>query len=279
MSFVGIGKYVGYSDYGIPGLHGFANAVQLTLNLYYFDRYLISHDRKYLLKAMLLWCFSIALVSRAMFLIQVIQVFFLYIYRRKMNLRVIAYLLSALASIIFMINYLGVAKTADGYDISALAQMNERYPSWLPDGFIWIYLYVVTPLNNVGSSLSHLTPTYWPRANLIDVLPNVIKSAVALESSSFVVLVDDNLNVSSYLESFLSDFGIFTFLIIFIVFMYFATNWIQSNKDRKRELINAIFCSIAFLSFFVNTFAMLILLLQLILINHLYRCPQRPIYN
>lgn len=279
MSFVGIGKYVAYAEYGFSGLHGFANAVQLTLNLYFFDKYLISNDRKYLLKSALLWCFSIALVSRAMFLIQIAQVLFLYVYRRKVYLRSMVYLLCALALIVVMINFLGIAKSAEGYDINGLAQMNERYPSWLPDGFIWIYLYVVTPLNNIGSSLANLRPTYWPRANLMDVLPNAIKNAVGLESPSFVVLVDENLNVSSYLESFLSDFGMFTFLIIFLIFMCFATNWIKSGNDRKRQLINAIFCSIALLSFFVNTFAMLILLFQLMLINHVYRRPQRPTHN
>lgn len=277
ISFLGIGKYVAYTEYGFSGLHGFANGIQLALNLYYFDRYLISQDRKYLLKVALFWFFSVALVSRAIFLIQIVQVLFLYMYRSRVYARSMFFVLSSFALIIVMINFLGVAKSADGYDISGLAQMNESYPSWLPDGFIWIYLYVVTPLNNIGGSLSHLTPTYWPKANLIDILPNIVKNAVGLENPSFVVLVDDNLNVSSYLESFLSDFGVFTFVIIFFIFMYFAINWIKSVNNRKRQLINAIFCSIALLSFFVNTFAMLVLIIQLFLINQVYRRPLRTI--
>lgn len=274
LSFVGIGKYVAYTDYGFSGLHGFANAIQLTLNLYYFERYLISNERKYLLKTVLLWCFSIVLVSRAMFIIQIAQVLFLYLYQCKVNLKRIFYLQVVFMLIVFIIDILGAAKTQDGYDISGLAQMNEHYPSWLPDGFIWIYLYVVTPLNNVGNSLAYLTPTYWPQANLIDLLPNLLKNAFGLGSSSFVVLVNENLNVSSYLESFLSDFGVFTFFVLFIIFFYFSMNWIRSRNDRKRQLINAVFCSIALLSFFVNTFAMLILFFQLALINYVYRRPK-----
>ena len=241
LSFVGIGRPVAYTEYGFSGLHGFANAVQLTLNLYYVEQYLISNDRKYLLKPALLWLFSIALVSRAMFLIQIAQALFLYFYLRKVNIRSMVYLVAAFAVIVIMINVLGVAKSAEGYDISGLAQMNERYPDWLPNGFIWIYLYVVSP--------------------------------------SFVVLVDENLNVTSYLESFLADFGMFTFLIIFFIFTYFAMNWTNSGADRKRQMNNAVFCSIALLSFFVNTFAMLILLFELILIRSMYRRQLRSSSN
>jgi oligosaccharide repeat unit polymerase len=274
LSFVGIGKYVAYTDYGFSGLHGLANAIQLTLCLYYFDRYLISNERKYLLAIALLLCFSIALVSRAMFIMQIAQMLFLYLYQCKVNLKRIFYLQVAFILIVFIVDILGTAKTEGGYDISGLAQMNERYPSWLPDGFIWIYLYVVTPLNNVGNSLAYLTPTYWPQANMIDLLPNVLKNAIGFDSSSFVVLVDENLNVSSYLESFLSDFGVFTFFVLFIIFFFFAINWIRSGNDRKRQLINSVFCSIALLSFFVNTFAMLILFFQLALINYVHRLPK-----
>jgi hypothetical protein len=209
-----------------------------------------------------------------MFIMQIAQMLFLYLYQCKVNLKRIFYLQVAFILIVFIVDILGTAKTEGGYDISGLAQMNERYPSWLPDGFIWIYLYVVTPLNNVGNSLAYLTPTYWPQANMIDLLPNVLKNAIGFDSSSFVVLVDENLNVSSYLESFLSDFGVFTFFVLFIIFFFFAINWIRSGNDRKRQLINSVFCSIALLSFFVNTFAMLILFFQLALINYVHRLPK-----
>ena len=152
-----------------------------------------------------------------------------------------------------------------------MAQLNSNYPEFLPDGFIWIYLYVTTPLNNISYNYENFEPFYLPINNLIDILPNFLKNILGIKNPNPITLVNESLNVTSYLESFIGDFGILMVIPIFFIMLIFSLNWNFSKGSLKKSYLNIIFCLMALFSFFVNTFSMLVLYSCIFLIFYLFR--------
>ena len=57
----------------------------------------------------------------------------------------------------------------------SLAQPKFTYPDYLPSGFLWVYIYLVSPLNNVINNLDY-SPTYLPVNTVLPLFPSFIRS-------------------------------------------------------------------------------------------------------
>jgi len=270
------GKFVLYADYGISGLHGFLNAIQLYIFIISFYRYLKHKDRTSMKICFALIVLSILMLSRAMILWQILQAIFLYLAFNKVNFgRLLKLSIYTVITMGFFI-LIGNLRVKEGFSITSIAQINENYPSILTDEFIWIYLYWVSPFNNIANSIADFEAArYFPFNTLLYSLPNVVKSSLGLEADNMVLKVDDNLNVSSYLDTFLPDFGfMFTWFAIFVIFFCFSLIYRKAQFNDKFVILNSVACSMAFFSVFTNTFTMLILLLQISLLFLLAKKPK-----
>lgn len=262
------GKYILYADYGVSGLHGFLNAIQLYLFLCAVYKYMIYGDKTSFRLCILFVSISILLMSRGMIMWQASQALFLYFAIKPPNLRVylkaVFTVILLSATFIFMGNF----RVKEGFSITGIAQISDTYPSFLSDDIIWLYLYFTTPFNNIANSIHNLeTVRYYPFNTITYALPNVVKGALGFQADNMVILVDDNLNVSSYLDTFLPDFGLeFLWVSVFFMFIYFNSIYLNARIGNKAILLNAVFCTMAFLSIFTNSFTYLILLVQVFLI-------------
>lgn len=263
------GSFILYTEYGIGGLHGLLNSLQLVLFSIYLYEFLQQGDgkKKFLvLIALVFW--SALLMSRGMIMMQAFHGLILYISVRKVSFKLIAKLLVAITSLISVFIIMGNSRVKGGYDINQLAQVNDNFPSPIPDGVIWVYLYFVTPFNNVVNSLSgYDSVRYYPYNTLIYPLPNFFKSYFTIDSDKFITLVNPNLNVSSFFDSVYPDFGLeFSWLYIFGYFFVFSLNFKKLSYSTRAVLLNSCFCTMAFFSMFTNSFAMLILLFEVLTI-------------
>ncbi len=267
------GKYILYADYGISGLHGFLNAIQLYIFIISFYRYLEHKDRTSMKICFALMVLSILMLSRAMILWQILQAIFLYLALNQVNFR--RFLKLSIYTVITMGFFIliGNSRVKEGFSITSIAQINENYPSILTEEFIWIYLYLTSPFNNIANSIANFEAArYFPFNTLLFALPNVVKGSLGLKADNMVLTVDDNLNVASYLDTFLPDFGFtFTWFAIFIVFFGFSLIYRKARFNDKFVILNSVACSMAFFSVFTNTFTTLILLIEISLLFFLVK--------
>ena len=267
------GKFVLYADYGISGLHGFLNAIQLYIFIISFYRYIKYKDRTSMKICFALMVLSILMLSRAMILWQILQAIFLYIALNRVNFfRILKLSIYSIITMGFFI-LIGNSRVKEGFSITRIAQINENYPSFLTDELIWIYLYLISPFNNIANSIANFDAArYFPFNTLLYALPNVVKVSLGLEADNMILTVDDNLNVASYLDTFLPDFGfMFTWFAIFVVFFCFSVIYRKARFNDKFVILNSVACSMAFFSVFTNTFTTLILLLEVSLLFFLVK--------
>jgi hypothetical protein len=154
-------------------------------------------------------------------------------------------------------------------NIIAVAAPSFEYPDWLPSAFIWFYLYVSTPLNNVNFNID-LAPNYFPLETASTFIPSFAREGFvnALGGSRQWDLVSETFNVSSLLQSVLSDFGVSGAM----VFMLVCGVGFSRLVRRSRVSAASFFAVIVLLhglalSFFANLLFHLVFMFQIVVVG------------
>lgn len=212
LGLLGIGKQVNYVDFGIPSLHGFVNSLSYaSLLVAFYQIYTGStwktrafHPRIciYLVTGCL-----ILQLHRAVIMAAIIQAFALYLYfnYRRRRLRILLFFLIP----VLLFGFLGDIRSGREHFL-ALAGLPD-YPAYLPTGFAWIYLYLVTPFVNTLANANYLNysdHTFLPFETLTSAIPSFIRPASTLTLS----LNNDAWNVHSFFSPLLYDYGLWCFL-------------------------------------------------------------------
>jgi oligosaccharide repeat unit polymerase len=176
-------------------------------------------------------------------------------------------LLFVVALLIF--GYLGDIRSGREHIIS-LAQPTFEYPEWLPSAFIWLYIYLCTPLNNVNYNIN-IAPNYFPLETASSLIPSIAREHIMAFvgwGSQQWNLVTESFNVSSLLQSFLTDFGvsgtIFFTLLCGIVFSRFLR---RSNNSPAAFFTVIVFMHGVALSFFANLLFHLVFIFEIFIIS------------
>jgi oligosaccharide repeat unit polymerase len=209
LGLLGIGPEIGYTDFGIPGLHGFLNSTFYACCTVQFARVLLGSSKNTLLLMLVSLCYPVLGMSRQVFISLLLQYLLIYFSFRRPSPQVFvrAGVLFIAAFLVF--GYLGDIRSGREHIIS-LAAPTFEYPEWLPSAFIWFYIYLCTPLNNVNYNID-ITPNYLPLETAGTFIPSFAREAFmnALGGGTQQWnLVTDAFNVSSLLQSFLTDFGV-----------------------------------------------------------------------
>lgn len=288
LGVIGIGPAVRYTDFGIPSLHGLLNSCVLVLSNYAFQRYLSLKDNKYIREWFLYLIWSIALLGRQLMLSQLIQTFFIFIaYQQNIThhtniINISNNLIERVFKItkylffgwifITLFGSIGDSRNASDSNILEVAQSSPSFPKFLPSAVFWIYLYITSPLSNVihniGDGIDSIKPSYIPMGTLAGIIPSQLRSVVTGQSDSTDDwrLVEDFLNVSSFHQPFLADFGVLGSL-----FVYFLLSFLVQRIYKKSKLSNLAcwrFSNIVILhnivfSVFINFFTNLVFLGQI----------------
>lgn len=166
------GRQISHFSFGISSIHGLVLALGSLLATASFYCYLRGAGKRYLwLSLACLGVFAL-LVTRKMIVVSVLQMLFVWILARGVpSLGRIALMLAAGIIVICVFGWIGDVRTGRELFLS-LSNPAFHYPDWMPSGFMWVYMYLVTPILNftnathvIGqfSNDASFTCSLWPR--------------------------------------------------------------------------------------------------------------------
>jgi oligosaccharide repeat unit polymerase len=135
----------------------------------------------------------------------------------------------------------------------------------LPSAFIWIYIYLCSPLSNVNNNID-VTPTHFPLETAGSLVPSFARDAFkdALGGGRQWDLVNEALNANSLLQSLLLDFGVGGAIVFTLLCgMVFSRLLRRSEVSPAGFFALIIFLHGVALSFFAN------LLFQLVFMSEI----------
>jgi oligosaccharide repeat unit polymerase len=202
-------------------------------------------------------------MTRGILMSIVVQLFFVYYYLVGIKYKYLNRLILIFIIVIILFGFLGDLRTTgvESVKFSDLAQPNKNYPQFLPSGFIWVYMYITTPLNNIVNNIDQYPLLQFSAFDAFGTLvPGSIRSSFGKSKDTHFKLVVPYLNVTSSHRTYLAGFGIigsllFQSLLGFIVTLFYIKY--KNTGDTRNCLIIAILAHNLFLSFFVDFFLML----------------------
>ncbi|MDB5121057.1 MAG: hypothetical protein JWN56_2275 [Sphingobacteriales bacterium] len=270
LSLMGIGSGA-YTEWGIPSLHGLLNAMIITIANYCIYLYLTRKDRKYLFLFLLCLCWPIMLVTRQVFMSMTVQAALIYIVLNKLKTKTILIVTFSALLVVYLFGLVGDLRSGNAESFINLAQPSPDYPSFLPSGFLWVYIYVTSPLNNVNFNISSFPSFNFNLAYILaSIFPSFIRGKIFSSEAEFdFKLVYEYLNVSSMFPNYLGAFGYWGSILFYFILgtifslIYFKTK-LKTVNIKWVFILVVILHNILF-SVFVDFFSNLVFIFQILL--------------
>jgi oligosaccharide repeat unit polymerase len=269
LGLIGVGHEILYTDFGISGFHGLMNAMFYSVCCYHFARILLCRDPRLIKWLMIVSAlYPVFVMSRQVLVSLLLQYLFIYLgVRRPSGLQYIR-VLAVFIGIFLLFGYLGDLRSGREHIIQ-LAAPTFEYPDWVPSAFIWFYIYVCTPLNNVNANID-IAPNYLPLETAGSLIPSFARESFlqALGASSQWELVTESFNVSSLLQSMVSDFGIYgSFGFTLLCGLAFSVILRRSRHSPAAFFSLVVLLHGIALSFFANLLFHLVFLFQMLTVT------------
>lgn len=256
-----------YEDFGLPTLHGFANAIWLFLC---FAQFAEVADGKRRIRDMvllaLLTCWPILVVSRALFVILILQIsFYLLITSRLKLIKVLPPALVIATIFFFAFGIVGDVRSPEFSIASALGFDQVDSTAIV---FLWAYAYIVSPLANLALGVATLQPSYsvFPENTLSQLLPSIIKGFLGFEKKfeGYATLTHDAFNVGTAFFGVYYDWGVGGIILMaFIIGLVGHLVWRSARNSAKLPLLAA-YCAFTALTIFTNQFTQLVPLIYML---------------
>lgn len=269
LGLIGIGPEIAYTAFGIPSFHGLLNAMFYAACTLQFSRIILGSSNSVFLLTLMSICYPVLGMSRQILISLLLQYMLIYFSFKPPSFKIF-FRVGTLFIIVFMIfGFLGDIRSGRE-NIIYLSSPTFEYPEWLPSAFIWFYIYICTPLNNVNFNID-ITPNYLPLETVGTFIPSFLREAFmgALGSGTQQWnLVTDSFNVSSLLQSLLTDFGVAGTIIFMLLCGIGFTRVLRCS----RSIPAAFFALIVLLhgislSFFSNLLFHLVFIFEIFIIS------------
>lgn len=275
-----------YKAFGIPTLHGLLNSCYYTIVAGFFLHYRLTKDKASLWKVLLLLIWPLLVMSRAVLLWAIVEILCVYFLLNRINLKKVLSITVFVVAFIILFGIIGDNRANKGDNpFNTDNFINEKYTTIgekLPTGFVWVYLYITTPINNIVLNIDHLDPKYDFRYSTVALFPTIIRDQIFSPNDKYSVeLENEAFNGSSYFANYLHDFGV-AGTIVFVAFLQFISVCVffsaKSGKIGSAIAYSAVFYSIMTSVAFDN-FISLITIFQIFLglyINsYIYKKPKK----
>jgi oligosaccharide repeat unit polymerase len=267
LGLVGIGPDILYTDFGIPGLHGLLNSMFYACSIVQFTRTLLGSAQSKTFLVLISIGYPVLGMSRQVLISLLLQYLFVYFSVKRPSASVFLRAGTIFISIFLIFGYLGDIRSGREH-IIALGAPTFDYPDWLPSAFIWFYIYVCTPLNNVNYNID-ITPNGLPLETAGTFIPSFAREAFlnAMGGTKEWALVTDSFNVSSLLQSLLTDFGVACTILFTLVCGFVFTRLLRRSATKPAAFfaIIVLLHGIA-LSFFANLLFHLVFMFEIFII-------------
>lgn len=270
LSMIG-GADVSAFDFGVPGLHGFLFSLGAATATSSYLGYKCTHDTRYaLLIAAVVAVFALV-VTRKMLIFVFVQLTILE-FLLSGSKKLLIGIFSAFV-VVYVFGLLGDIRT--GRDlILSLAQLKVDYPVWLPSGFIWIYIYVLTPMANYINFVELTTPTYSP----IDLIRWIIPAGIMARITGTTVTdtfsndwqISGAFNIASGLADMFTSYGHLG-VVAFAGFVSMVTFFVRHKSSVASLLSLVVIYACLAMMLFNNNFTSLNVAFQFVLIYLLFR--------
>jgi oligosaccharide repeat unit polymerase len=271
LSLIGIGS-LAYGDFGIPGFHGVLNALFYTGCIVTFARVLLGSSKRARLLTITSIAYPLLVVSRQVLISVLVQYLFIYFSIRRPSPRILVRTGILIIATLLVFGYVGDARS--GRDaIIYIAAPTFDYPDWLPSAFIWVYIYLASPLNNVNHNID-IAPNYFPLETAGTFIPSFARDdfLATFGATQQWDLVTTELNVSSLLQSFLTDFGVGG-AIAFTLLCGVVFSWLRRRAATSAAaffMVIVVLHGLA-LSFFTNLLFHLVFVFEMVALGWLLR--------
>ena len=272
LGLMGLGAAIPYVDFGIPGFHGLLNSLFYTGCAVTFARTLLGSSRQTLLLMTVSISYPILVMSRQVLISLILQYTLIYFSIRRPSPRIFIRAGVVLTAILLIFGYLGDARS--GRDsIIELGAPTFAYPDWLPSAFIWIYIYLSTPLNNVNYNID-IAPNYLPLETAGSFIPSFAREDLlsGFGGTKQWDLVSESFNVGSLLQSLLTDFGVGG-AIVFTFMCGIVFSWLRRRAATSASAFFAVIVLLhgLALSFFANLLFHLVFMFEIVAIAWVVR--------
>lgn len=267
-----LGMSYTYATFGIPSVHGFINSLSWFIATITFIEYLDYNDKSYLKILLTINIVYVFLLARQSLITEIIQLTSVYMLKRKIKIKK---LLIILLITIVGFGIIGGIRTDNQFFVSKANLNVKNIPKW-SIGFLWVYMYVMTPVVNIAYFFDKFRTFTYGKSSIITFLPTAftrILNLKDLDTSNY--LISQTFNVSTALLVPFKDFGIFG-VIIFSIFMGslggILFKKIVLNKKDKRIIVNySVYIGILALTFFSNMLLSFPVVMQFIYINIIFK--------
>ena len=265
---LGGGAEKNYTDFGVPTFHGLMNALYLFSVTGLFFDYMVTRNRKALRWSLLLLAWPVAMLGRGILLCAVGQMAGVYFCLKRVSIKT---LLALVLTAIFLISVFGWIGDTRGRSTPFSYLVNTQRQSevfeFLPSGFLWIYVYLTSPLANVINNIDVIQPSYVPYYSIINLVPSFGRGSIGPRvNADPLERVDQSLTVSTFYSGFLSDFGLIGALIAVCILQFFCVMIYFPARDKRPWAVLAyavVFECIVF-SVFTNLFFLHTYILQVL---------------
>lgn len=253
-----------YFDFGIPTVHGFLNSLISSLSLISFAKYLQTKERRHLIQSLFVIGWAAIVVTRQLIIVNLFQFLVLWVALNKVKPLSVVKLVFTTAVIILAFGWLGDTRTGAEKFIG-LAMPSESYPSYLPSGVLWVYMYAVTPFMNLLHSISRdcgCESVYFGNT-LAPLLPSFLR-VIILPSDKVEKgnVVSEAFNVSTAFVDPFTDNG-YLGILLFTVLISSVTIYFWYRKSVRDLFIFCVLTQSLILTIFYNHFFSLPVITQI----------------
>lgn len=252
-------------------------SVYLTICIIYNK--IFFNNNKQFKYALLLLTLIISFLGRGLIIIIILTTFFFLFYKYILKFSKVIKYGPIVLLLIFVFGYIGNLRTTDNLTnyqdskefFTEIAGANENFEkSKLPDEFLWIYVYSLSPIYNLSNSflLDSKIKANWSDFIIYNFVPQSIQNVLnkRVEEKDKSNLISDFFNVSTefnlpYLQKGLLGLCLYVFFKYCIFWLLFSL-----TKNYNRLLLSSLYSSIFVLSWFSNLFILDAAFIPLVLI-------------
>jgi oligosaccharide repeat unit polymerase len=210
-----------YFDFGIPSIHGLLNSLVLAIGLVEMGLFTIDGRKRHLRIPAFIVFWSIVVVTRNMMIVSLLEGGLAWGIMRGIRWRTVLKTTCVVMAVILVFGYMGDFRSGAD-EFRQLAQPSDDYPTWLPSGVLWIYIYLTTCIGNLVNTMLAATPLANPLfPNTVSLLfPSVMRNALYGAEAAKALggeLVVDSFNVSTAYVGPYQDFGYLGVVLFSIV--------------------------------------------------------------
>ena len=244
-----------YVDFGLPFIHVFISSLLSVLSLSKLGLFLLRGDWRRLLIPIFQILWSVVIISRGVMVIALVQGVVLLFCLKRTSLKAIFRTLAMFVVAILLFGYVGDYRSGDLF--RNMAQPTASYPSWLPSGALWIYVYFTTPLGNLVNTSNVTQPSYdirFPNTTYF-LFPTPIRKAIYGEESNLGNggdLVNEVFNVSSAYVGPFKDYGYPGVACFSILIGTLSAYFWRKRRRFRDQLLYAIIAQCIVLTIFSN---------------------------